>query len=73
MKKLGVTVVFSSQGNLRSILRTDIPRRPPEFDPGVIYQVVCGCGARYIGIRCLTNETVINLCGDFKDIKGVEK
>lgn len=46
---MGVRVVFKTLFDLRSLLRSDKTRIPPESYGGVVYQVVCGCGARYIG------------------------
>uniref|UniRef100_A0A5S6R4T8 GIY-YIG domain-containing protein n=1 Tax=Trichuris muris TaxID=70415 RepID=A0A5S6R4T8_TRIMR len=62
-KSIGYTIAFKSLPNLRSILRSDKVRIPPDKRPGVIYSIRCGCGARYIGE---TGHTVLHRLKDHK-------
>ncbi|KFD67427.1 hypothetical protein M514_11958 [Trichuris suis] len=47
--RLGFKVWFKGNKHLRSILRNDKEKVPPDRCPGVVYAITCACSASYIG------------------------
>ncbi|KFD45533.1 hypothetical protein M514_13592 [Trichuris suis] len=48
-RTLGFSVSYKRGPNLRSLLRSDKVRLPPDEHTGVVYEVKCSCSATYIG------------------------
>lgn len=60
LKLLGVDVVSSGAPSLGSVLIKNKPKRDPMATTGVVYEIGCQCGKKYIGETKRTLATRIN-------------